>query len=292
MTQTINAPRLSGDSIIYHYRQALRISEKVADMDLSEGVLIDLSRAEWFTPMFLAPVSVLYNAIEDAGFEISIKYPGSSFHRTYLNQIEFPSGTTDPEKEYPNHLPLFILNNNKEEDAIEVVGQRIRDILSKNFSDLPTGSITGIHYPIDEVIDNVDYHSKCDHGSLLVQNYPNKPFLDICIADNGVSIPGNFEDFGISFDTDKDAVRMALTESISTKPDFGHERGYGLRTTSKMICQGLDGTVLLSSRNATMLKSNGGDAQSRLQRFSWPGTVFAARLYPPRDTFDWHKYVE
>lgn len=141
-------------------------------------------------------------------------------------------------------------------------------------------------YPVSEIIDNVSEHSNCDVGFVMVQNYPNKECIDLCISDNGISIPGNYEDYGIDFTADADAVQKAL-QGLSTK---GEGRGYGLRTTSNLVCEGLGGFVLLSSREGTVYRQ-----QDRVSTFSsdlWDGTTFIARLYPPSAGFDLYEYLE
>lgn len=123
-----------------------------------------------------------------------------------------------------------------------------------------------------------------------MQHYPRKNSLDICVADDGISIPGTYDEFGIEYADDVDAVRKAL-RGISTKPDAGHERGYGLRTSTKMVCEGLRGSILLSSGTGTLYKNRSEDPTAELPDQQWPGTVFAARLNLPDDAFEWAKYV-
>jgi hypothetical protein len=283
---------LINDSLLSQYQSALEIAQDLPDVaDLSEEVIIDLRGADWFTPTFLVPISVLYNQARDAGVEFQIRFPFDYQVRSYLEQIGFPEGAPRPPERYKNHLPLCSVNTELEEDTFEIVSKKLRNLIKQFLGERNLEGINWLTYPIGEIIDNSDQHSNCDFGSLLIQYYPTKEALDVCIVDDGISIPANFERYGIDFDSDEEAVRMAMVEGRSTRPDAGHERGYGLRTTVEMICDGLNGKVLLSSRGATLFRSSNNGVDARLGDYQWDGTVFAARLYPPTEEFDYLPYV-
>lgn len=257
-----------------------------------EDVVLDLRDAEWFTPAFLAPVSVIYNKYTSSGASIEIDWPRSRGIRSYLQQIDFPAGTGDPSSQYRNHLPLCSMNTDRDEDVVEVVGSKIRDLIQEQLSDAVSESgIMWINYPLVEIVDNVDYHSDCEYGALLVQNYPKKPFLDICIADDGVSIPGNFERYGIDFKSDAEAVRRAMEEGLSTRQDTGFERGFGLRTTVEMICDGLNGQSFLASRGTMIAREKDRGPYEIERPTEWNGTVFMARLNRPNPEFNYMDYL-
>lgn len=289
--EVVEPTSLTNDDLVSQYRSAIRTKDSLTRFSGTDKVVLDLSDADWFTPAFLGPISVIYKRLVDQGAEIDIHLPTHQGIRTYLEQIEFPNGSVDPVETHGNHLPLCHINTDANATTIEQIGNKMSDLLSRQFSGLSSDTITWIQYPISELIDNVDYHSRCDHGSLLVQNYPNKPYLDLCVADDGISIPGSYEEFGLEFSDDEDAIKKALIESISTKPDSGYNRGYGLRTTSNMICDGLHGDVILSSGNATLCRHGGESPLSILSSFEWPGTVFIARLSAPTEEFDWTQYI-
>lgn len=80
---------------------------------------------------------------------------------------------------------------------------------------------------------------------------------------------------------------MALEEGVSTK---SKDRGYGLRTTADLVCNGLGGDVLLSSRSGLVWKNQSNRWTDNSK--NWDGTTFIARLYPPPDDFDIYRYVE
>lgn len=210
--------------------------------------------------------------------------------RTYLTQIGFPSGSSDPAEDYRNHLPLCKLNTSSGADAVEKVDSKMGELLATALGDEFRSNLSGVRYPMGELVDNVDQHSHCDNGALLVQNYPNKPFLDLCVADDGVGIPGSYDRYGVEYDDDEDALRQA-TRGTSTKEDRGYERGFGLETTTRMVCDGQDGRVLIASGDAVLYGQHG-SLRSVHTETKWPGTVLVARMREPNQSFNYIEYIE
>lgn len=273
---------LNDDSLLRQFKKGLRLKKKALQGEGS--VEIDLKSAEWITPAFLAPTCILYHQLKERGREVDIIYPRKPGVSAYLHQIGFPEGSEDPSEKYDNHLPLCLMNPDQGPDTIDIIGSKLHDLLKKQLKETPWGGmLNGVTYPISEIIDNVDYHSSCDFGATLVQRYPNKDCLDICIVDDGISIPGRYRQFGIDFDSDEEAVTKALQESISTRENADTDQGFGLRTTADMICDGLNGRVLLASRRAGLRRIRGNSARPITMPTLWSGTMFAARLNLPQD---------
>jgi hypothetical protein len=281
---------LDNGSLLSQYRTALCTRDAMFNCEENE-MLLDLSSAEWFAPTFLTPISVAYNRLVSDGKDIQIQYPRQQGAKAYLDQIHFPEGVAEPTDKHDNHLPLCLMNTDSNRDVVEIVGRKIRELVRKQFSSLSKSGVMWITYPLNEIIDNVDYHSQCDFGALLIQRYPSKEQIDICIADDGISIPGSFDTYDVDYDSDEDAVRQALQEGISTRRDTGYERGYGLRTTAEMVCDGINGQIMLSSREATLYRDGHSGPHCRLNDNHWNGTVFTARLNVPDDDFDYKDYI-
>lgn len=286
--KSIRVTGLNGDDPLHHYERACKTHQALQDIDDNTEVRLDLTDAQWTIPMYLSPVAIAIQNLQESGIEIDVRC--SDKIKGYIEQIGFPDGYVRPSESYQNALPLCLLNTQTDEDAIEIVGSKIYDLLRTHLPNQPKGVLNGIQYTIAEIIDNVDQHSQCRHGTLLVQHYPQKDTLDVCVADDGISIPGTYDVFGVDYENSVDALQKAL-KGISTKPDAGHERGYGLRTSTKMVCEGLHGSILLSSDGATLYKNGTSEPTVELPDHQWPGTVFAARLNLPDDEFAWAKYV-
>lgn len=289
--KAIDPGQITGDSLIEQYRIAIETKEALLQKaEQGSTIHLDLRDCEWLVSTFLVPISVLYNTLSKRDVDLRVTTPAGGGVGEYLQQIDFPSGSNNPSTNYSNHLPLFFMEREADADAIEVVGTKIRELLRKQFSEYPFGVLNAVQYPVDELINNVDEHSEYEYSALLAQHFPNKECLDICIADDGISIPGRYEADGIDFSSDEEAIRMAMSDGVSTSDDGSRHRGYGLRTTTDMICEGLNGEVLLASRGETMRRTNRGPFRSG-HDLEWDGTVFAARLHLPSDRFDYMKYL-
>lgn len=288
------APKgLDGDDLVKHLQIGLTTVEKLrSKASRTDSVTLDLSNANWFAPTFLTPVSVAYNQLQNNGYDVSVKYPHYAPVKRYLRMIDFPGGTPEPPEHYTNTLPLCLMNTKRDEDAVDIVSEKMGKLIKNQFlSDKDIDQVAWLKYPFGETIDNVDTHSGCDYGALLLQNYPSKSFFDFCIADDGITIPGNYEEHDIPFRTDHEANRMAMEEGISTRQNDDYSRGFGLRTTVEMVCDGLNGEVLLSSRESTLSRRQNNKIKRKAKDRSWNGTIFAARLHPPSDDFSYMEYL-
>lgn len=273
------------DSLEGQFRSACDILSQL-DRSTANDVEVDLSDAEWFTPAFLTPTSVVCQRDDRLDGE-SLCLPEDKGR--YLSQINFPMGSSNPTESHENDLPLCRLNTQSGPASVERVESKIVELLQLALADSIEGGISAIRYPVNELIDNVDQHSRCANGALLVQNYPHKPFVEICVADDGIGILGSYEESGESVDADEEALRMALN-GVSTKSD-GVDRGYGIRTTTEMVCDGLEGEILFASGDTAVHKRGDESAEAFQLPTEWPGTVFVARPKRPDESFNYIDYV-
>ena len=145
-----------------------------------------------------------------------------------------------------------------------------------------------LRYFFSEMLDNIDQHSNAQNAVVSCQYIPKRDYIDVCISDNGKSIPQSYEENDIDFDKDYEAVRKALVEGLSTKEsDY---RGFGLTTNREMVTDGLDGQVIVCSRNAVVKAAPDGYIVSNIR--TWEGTTVIARMYDPDDDFTIYKYLE
>lgn len=285
----ISVDGFTGDSLQKHFRTAAEISKTIKESP-EEYVVIDVSNSKWFNPASLVPLCVTYHREVRNGRQIEFELPNDLRTERYLNTITFPEGSTDPSKHYKNHLPLCQLSTDPSSGAAEHVGSKLQSLLRKEFESLSGEAVQGISYPISEMVDNIDQHSNCDVGAVLVQRYPSKEFIDIGIVDDGVSVPGNFESHGVEFDSDKEALSRAAKGLVSTKPDTGHNRGFGISTTINLVCNGMNGSVLFQSRDGSYFK-DGERVYCSSASNTWPGTSFIFRLHVPEDGFGFLDYI-
>ena len=63
---------------------------------------------------------------------------------------------------------------------------------------------------VDEALDNITEHSESDRGYIFTQAYPNKGFLDVCIADYGVTLLCSYQKLHDNeIATDMEAIKAA-----------------------------------------------------------------------------------
>ena len=117
-------------------------------------------------------------------------------------------------------------------------------------------------------------------GFLFTQFYPSKGFLDICIADTGVSILGSYQAVGRDDITTHEQALQSALSGDSTKDD--PNRGFGIRTSRKMLVKGLGGNYFLWSGNAFLFGAPGSKEAIKVVPqhlgIEWPGTYLALRI--------------
>jgi len=146
---------------------------------------------------------------------------------------------------------------------------------------------------LSEITDNVSEHSNAESDYIIAQNYPNMKYVDICIGDDGITLLGSYlktPEKGIT--TDLDAIQAA-NEGISTKMrPTAENRGYGIRTTKRMIVDGMGGQYVMMSGGAAYIKTVNGERLGQMDKSSRiNGTIVAMRV-PYWNKFDFYSFVE
>ena len=153
----------------------------------------------------------------------------------------------------------------------------------------------GVKYIISETVDNIAEHSLSPSGFMASRSHLQEGYTDICIADPGRTLLGSYlakgPDGGIR--TDIEAIQAA-TEGLSTKnrPE-AESRGFGIRTTRKMLAGGLGGEYLLASGRALY-------GQNRTERLfvelpegcRLEGTLVALRIPHRAEGFNYISFIE
>lgn len=106
---------------------------------------------------------------------------------------------------------------------------------------------------ISEIANNVYDHSRMENEN--VQSYIFSNYflnnLELCIIDDGLSIPRLFEKSGVIFNNDCHAIEKAIGV-FSTISDDPFERGNGLWTIIRLIAEGNNGNLLIISRHGCL----------------------------------------
>jgi anti-sigma regulatory factor (Ser/Thr protein kinase) len=224
----------------------------------------------------------------------------------YLERIEFSNGGVKPDmmrqtefladlEKYASktYIPIIDFAAGRNSDAKEAVSSIVENMIIQQLS-IQSNVANGLKYMIDEILDNITEHSESDRGYIFAQAYPTKGFLDVCIADRGVSLLGSYEklpDNEIS--SDIEAIKAA-NRGLSSKnlPD-AENRGFGIRTSKQMLLQGLGGQYLMISGSSLYIKTLNLDSfYSMPHGLRWNGTIVALRIPYHSASFNYINYIE
>lgn len=280
---TVSQPQ--NDSFI---AQLVSLYEIFKETSNKEKLSFDLSKLKWICPILISPISAYINSTQSQA-DIN-----NCAIKSYLDIINFPQGIDSVSKmqqiiqSSKSYIPISVLKkeNNIERERLESM---FALLVYKNLDTQISGIKNALYYPITELVTNIFEHSKKDIGYIFGQFYPNKDYLDICIVDQGRGLQASYkEDRNLEF-SDEDAINKVM-EGYSTKLD--KERGYGVWTSKRVVCDGLKGDFMLISGSAALISSKNSDKLFSLPDFCWQGVIVAYRIPAPEKSFDISQYLE
>lgn len=195
-------------------------------------------------------------------------------HKTYIPIVNFPSMAGSDEK--------------------DIISSVVENIIIRQ-TNIPYNVAVGIRYIISETLDNITEHSCSQRGFIFTQAYPAKGYLDLCIADCGVTLLGSYQRItGGGIVSDIDAIRAANCGVSSKNLPDAENRGYGIYTSKRMLTEGLGGEYFMLSGGCFYLKTPWEDSVYSLpDGMRWNGTVVALRIpYNNLDSFNYINYIE
>lgn len=268
-----------------HIIQVVDLTERTS----GNTVVWDFSGVSFLHPFFLAPLAIYRH---QSRREISCDNISLGM-QSYLNNIYFdrmlhfenaPKETAEQVMEHyadRSYTPLcsFAMND-ENKDAF---GSIVRNIIVRQAC-VGTAVTTPLSYFLSELVDNIYEHSGSPDGYLFSQYLQREGCIDLCIADNGITIPGSYAKAGL-FQQEIDgnpaeALRMA-NEGRSTKNRPGAEnRGYGISTSRRMLVEGLGGSFFMLSGSAFhRYERHGLNYYANVSRFfHWHGTIILLRI--------------
>jgi len=153
--------------------------------------------------------------------------------------------TTIPFEELPRHIS---------DEDIGNFPDKIRNLLNQGYVDPEPYELL-----VYEMLSNIYDHSQFKRAFVLCQQYPNSKnkTTDICLIDDGISIPGNFEKEDFEFENDSEAILSAIN-GLSTNKFDGKFRGTGLNTATQISTLAYGEEILIASRKGVChVKGNG-----------------------------------
>lgn len=251
-----------------------------------ERVNFDLSQLNWLSPFLILPIST--HIQETKSKFITPQNPNVI---SYLKKINFPDGVISVSEfqKFLTYIPISILKRGddlqEKEKLVSCFAETIYKVLKP-----ATIVYNAIYYPITELVTNIFEHSKKDIGYIFAQYYPQKEFLDLCIVDRGRGLVRAYkEEKNLNF-TDKEAIIRVLKGYSTKKPDL--ERGYGVRTSKRVVCEGLGGDLILLSGNSAFYASKNKEEIIFLPNFYWQGVIIVYRIPQPKTSINITPYIE
>ncbi|MEK7064937.1 MAG: hypothetical protein AAB963_00660, partial [Patescibacteria group bacterium] len=207
--------------------------------------------------------------------------------------IGFPSGIDSVSvfqqqvQAHKSYIPIGVLKEEKGADR-----ERLESLFSTMIYNV-LGSVSGaknaVYYPITELVTNIFDHSKQNKGFIFGQFYPKKNYLDICIVDCGRGLAKTYEEEkGLKL-SDSDSI-VEVLRGHSTKQSV--ERGYGVHTSKKVVCECLGGEFVLLSGSSALMASGKKQKIVDLPGFYWQGVIIAYRIPKPSGPIDISQYLE
>ena len=237
---------------------------------------LDLSNETWFYPTSLLPLGIF----KMKNPEIRVTRPKDAAVCNYFDII------TRYREIMPRKSYIPIINMPKCEDERDKALEQLNDFCSTR-----VGGKTAFLYFIGELVDNIYEHSSFSTAYIMAQKYEAKRFTEVCIIDDGISIPKSYENTRIKVNSDKHALELAL-RGMSTKVD--KERGHGLRSSVRLITEGYQGTCFIVSGNGVLEANNyiGKTFSSIDEERIYSGTLISTRLPFQRGDVNVYDYVE
>lgn len=240
----------------------------------ADGVaLVDLSRAEWFTPFGLVSVLAFIDRQCRDGLLVAFVPPADRNKAGYLNRMrlgdrldELGVAHTLPFVPSRNNSNLMELHSFDSVSSMERLAQHIHDSVA------PTDGkyARALYRSLSEAGENVELHSGLSNGFLAAQrtrDWGSTPTLRFAVADSGRGFLENLRPFGAQ--SYGEALQMALG-GVSSVPGSGR-RG-GLKVLSGLLA-GLGGTIVVSS-GASMVSKDAKSSAVRSFAEPFAGSVF------------------
>ncbi len=255
--------------------------------NFKETDCFDFSKINWIEPILLLPISAYIDKNNSDYKNIS------SNISDYLKTVRFPNGI-DNKNSFKRisrllnktYTPIIKLKNDNIEDREDFKNL----FFQKLFQFLPKkqeGNRNSYLLPLSELITNIFEHSGEDFGYTLLQYYPNKKVLEICIVDTGKGFSKNYKDHQNIDLSDIDSIKEVF-KGNSTK---GEERGYGLRTSKELVTKGMLGEFVLISGEAFYFANSKMETISQFP-INWEGVVISYRIPLPESKIDFYNFVE
>jgi len=193
----------------------------------------------------------------------------------YIDSIFQP-----PTKE-SNDYVLEKLEGEKRPDRM----YNLMDALSEEYGN-------AVQYFLGELLANIFDHSEFNNAFVMAQSYGGRnPFIEFCLYDDGISIPGSLKRYDKKFNLVEDCelINKAVNGQSTKIEDDG--RGCGINSSAQLIIDGFEGEMFIVSKNGAIYMKHG----ETTVRYNYPdgldGTLIGLRVTKKRDVH-WAQYAD
>ena len=246
-------------SLLYDYLKF----EKIAKKYKKGSIILDASKE-----YFLGPVTIVPLLCFAENNNIKTIYTNSNTHE-FVNRIL-------KRKETSTTIPFVNLPTTKTEYSKIQPATGIAEKINDEY-----GGYHTLFHICDELIGNIYNHTPMEEGYAnqgysFAQEYVHDKRVDICVMDDGLSIPGSFEKSNIPFEDDCHAISLAVSGRSTAKDedeDPRYRRGAGLLTTLRLVIEENGGEALIVSRRGLLYIKN-----KNKYEYIFKGTLVAVKL--------------
>lgn len=299
---------------IYLKNMEIKLCVNIQDDELSRGLLpmlklmpkienckdevaeLVFEGREFFTPLFVLSFIVFCSKCGKKirlcnlpGYLQTIKFQDLGLHPDQLRTSEFIAMM----QKYLNKTYIPIINFPSKSDSRDSIISTVEQMII-NQSSIPNNISQALRYIIAESLDNIADHSESQRGYVLAQVYKQKGYLDLCIADSGITLLGSYQKLKNNGITSDIEAMQAAQKRISSKNVNGTDsRGFGIYTSRRMLVDGMGGQYLMISGNAVYMLGKGyDDYYSFPSGIRWGGTIIAFRFPLSKPDFNYANFFE
>ena len=236
---------------------------------------LDLSNIDWFYPTSILPLGIFIKENPNLSIIPPIDYSVSNYFNLIIK------GRWEGSKK--SYIPIVEIPTEEHQR------EKLLEPLFTNQKKY-TGGLNACSYFIGELVDNIYQHSQFSTSYIMAQKYEKKKYTEIGIIDNGISIPGSFEKAGFRMN-DLDVLKNVILKGLTTKDDI--ERGYGLRSSLKLLTHGLNGSCLIISRESGLTADKQKNIFYKMDKNQmFKGTLISVRIPYNYSNVNIYDYVE
>lgn len=204
-------------------------------------------------PNACVPIASMINFYIDK-FGFTFNYDGIDKDANLLNKCCFKEPIVLCETEIQAlRDPFNIIMRYNSYDQVYAFTKKCIDSISEQVP-CARGTLDGLNWCINEVMDNVNLHSEIGYGFVMAQFHRQHKRIVFCIADSGIGIYNSLKRTSHRPVTKIDAISLAIQEGISD----GKGQGNGLYGLLQII-KSNGGRLTITSHGASIMLSQNGN---------------------------------